>query len=274
MLQETFEVVRDENILKDFLRKLGADELSNLESYLIVTAFRSKKLSATERSNLGARNREMYLTKNLKKHSNKPFDYEGAVNKIHELEVPVRALTFNTDTSEKVQLPQKALVCYIQPNPSKEVDVAIEHMESTLDIVKNYIHASDKNDSANQLAHHNTDFRSERSTCMNKVWVDFDIDIPDSKTWDKMSAENVIKKALKDSFFCKKLLIRSSGGWHALVQKSGIHENPHEFCKKLGQDILSASGIIPKEIEYKNTRYVPLPGTVQYGEHLVTFEEL
>lgn len=274
MLQETFEVVRDENILKDFLRKLGADELSNLESYLVVAAFRSKKLSATEKSNLGARNREMYLTKNLKKHSNKPFDYEGAVNKIHELEVPVRALTFNTDTSEKVQLPQKALVCYIQPNPSKEVDVAIEHMESTLDIVKNYIHASDKENSANQLAHHNTDFRSERSTCMNKVWVDFDIDIPDSRTSDKKLAEDAIKKVLDDSFLCKKLLIRSAGGWHALVQKSGIHENPYNICKKLSQNILSASGILPKEVEYKSTGYVPLPGTVQYGEHLVTFEEL
>ena len=63
MLQETYEIVRDENILKSFLKKLGAEDLSSLESYLVIMAFRSKKLDAAERTKLGARHREIYLTK-------------------------------------------------------------------------------------------------------------------------------------------------------------------------------------------------------------------
>ena len=270
---DRYQIVADEKILKDFLVALGCNELSKLESYLVVTSFRSKKLNDEERKKLGARNREMYLTKNLKVDRKGVFDLEAAVNKIYELEVPIRALTYNIGTPDEISLPQKAMVCYICPNPSKEVDVAIEHMESTLDIVKNYIHASDKGDSANQLAHHNTDFRSERSKLLNRKWVDFDIDIECSKD-NRYSVKNIIKVVIDNSPELKNpkcLIVETAGGFHVLVKKDCLKGNPRNICESFIRNFEGWGKV--KEVDYKAEGYLPLVGTYQYSEHIVTFEK-
>lgn len=272
-MNSRYQIVADETILKNFLTALGVDELTRLESLLVVTSFRSKKLTDIERSKLGARNREMYLTKTLKVDRKGNFDYEGAVNKIYELEVPIRALTYHIGTPDEISLPQKALVCYICPNPSKEVDVAIDHMESTLDIVKNYIHASSKDDSANQLAHHNTDFRSERSKLLNRKWVDFDIDMEYPKE-NEEQIKGIIKDVIREAPELKNpktLIVHTAGGFHILTKKDCLKGNPKNVCEAFIRK-LDGYGKV-KEVDYKAASYVPLCGTTQYGNHIVTFEE-
>lgn len=281
-----YEIVKDEEMLKSFLKDIGAENIDKTESLLVMTAFRSKKLTEEEKQKLGARAREMYLTKNLKKDHKGIFDFESALNKVYELEVPKRALTYNIGTPDEIALPQNALVCYISPNPSKEIDVALDHMKTTLDIVENMIHSGDPQNSKNQLAHHNTDFRSERSKFTRKVWVDFDVDISNMEEIGRKVLASVIRTAVKTEVLAeeplkknifknpKGFIIQSAGGVHILVDKNCLCGNPNIFCEEL-KKWLETGGCEIKEIDFKSGNgYVPLPGCSQFGNHLVTYEKI
>jgi hypothetical protein len=273
-------------MIKNFLKDIGAADIDKTESYLVMTAFRSKKLTDEEKQKLGARAREMYLTKNLKKDHKGIFDFESALNKVYELEVPKRALTYNIGTPDEISLPQNALVCYINPNPSKEIDVALDHMKTTLDIVENMIHSGDPQNSKNQLAHHNTDFRSERSKFTRKVWVDFDVDIANIEEIGRKVLAGVIRTAVKTEELCveplkknifknpRGFIIQSAGGVHVLVDKNCLCGNPNIFCEEL-KKWLETGGCKIKEIDFKSGNgYVPLPGCLMMGSHLVTYERI
>ncbi len=281
-----YEIIKDEEMIKNFLKDIGAADIDKTESYLVMTAFRSKKLTEEEKQKLGARAREMYLTKNLKKDHKGVFDFETALNKVYELEVPKRALTYNVGTPNEISLPQNALVCYISPNPSKEIDVAIDHMKTTLDIVENMIHSGDPQNSKNQLAHHNTDFRSERSRFTRKVWVDFDVDITNIEEIDRKVLAGVIRTAVKSDVLSveplkknifknlKGFIRQSAGGVHVLVDKNCLCGNPNTFCEELKR-WLETEGCEIKEIDFKSGNgYVPLPGCSMFSSHLVTYEPI
>ena len=96
------------------------------ETYFVNTAFRSKKLTEKEKSKLGAKNREVYLTKYIRGSDNNRVDEESAIQKMYELEVPYKALTFNKGTEEEITFPQSAMVTFICCNPSIEEKVAMQ----------------------------------------------------------------------------------------------------------------------------------------------------
>ena len=270
-----YKIVEDGNILKNFLKIITKD-LTPTQSIFVNSCFRSKKLTETERSSLGARSREIYLTKNLRLDKENKVDLERLVNKYYELEVPIRALTYQQG-DKRVSLPQHALLCYTCPNPSNEVDVSIEHMTSTLEIVKSYIHSNTKFDVEKQLSHHNKDFRSERTRFVEKKWIDFDIDINfESDQLD--TVKDLIKQTIHHAEQLQNitgLLVRTSGGFHVLISKKSLRGNPYDIVKLLTttlQTIVTEDNVV---VEYKKGGFfVPTPGTIQYGRHLVTFEEL
>jgi len=269
-------IVKDEKILKDFLKEIGVDEMSVLESCFICTSFRSKKLPEDQKGKFARKMREIFLTKYLKKNSKGVFEYEEAINRIYELEIPKRACTYNIGTPDEFCLPQSSLVCFISPNPSKEVDVAIEHMENTLDLIKEYIHAPNKENSAYKLAHTNTDFRGERARIINKKYFDIDIDV-DYKKEDLNEVKSIIKDTLQKSKSLKDLkgiLIQTSGGFHTLIKCCCLCGDPKKIIQELLTNLKSKctfKGVNP--IEYKRGGFFcPLPGTLQYGSHLLTYE--
>lgn len=273
MRNDTYEVIRNEGQIQDFLQKLGIETLELNESFLVVTAFRSKRMWEDTRKFLATRCREMYMTKQLRKNRKGEVVYEDLINKLYELEVPIRALTYNAGTSREVHMPQEAMVCYISPNPTQEEDVALEHMMSTLEILKSYVKSDDKTDVLRQLSHHNKDFKSERSKNVKKVWFDFDIDIE-----GVFSEQDVAKRIIETVKSCDKLknpnglLVSTAGGFHVLMRKGCLQGNPEEVCKLL-TDNLSSSFCKIKEVDFKSGGfYVPLPGTLQYGTHDVAFQ--
>ena len=71
------------------------------------------------------------------------------------------------------------------------------------------------------------------------------------------------------------LLVRTSGGFHVLISKKSLRGNPYDIVKLLTttlQTIVTEDNVV---VEYKKGGFfVPTPGTIQYGRHLVTFEEL
>lgn len=282
MVNETYQVLANEQEFTTFLERLG--DIFPWETYLVNTAFRSKKLSETEKVLLGARNREVYLTKTLRGTSNNRVDVESAILKMHELEVPFSALTFNKGTEKEVTLPQEAMTTFICCNPSNERRVALEHRNVVDEITKNISLASDNGvDGKNQLAHCNHDYRSERMKCNRTKWVDFDVDIENLKELRNESKAAEIKAAIKEHFhnsekFFKStvngVLVSTSGGYHVLVDSTTLKNNPFMFAKSLKAD-LAAMGADIKELEFKSgCCMIPCPGVLQYGVWEVCWEEL
>ena len=234
-MSESYKVLINEASFISFLDRLG-DIFPN-ETYFVNTAFRSKKLNEKEKSKLGTRNREVYLSKYIRGSDNNRVDEESAIQKMYELEVPYKALTFNKGTEEEITLHQSAMVTFICCNPSVEEKVAMLHLESTNGILKNLVMSCDNGAEAKkQLAHHNKDFRSERMKCNRIKWVDFDIDIENINDLNREEIKHTIKQCFGNHQTFNNLdgiIVSTSGGFHVLVDKNCIKGNPHNFCTYL-----------------------------------------
>ena len=276
MIDESYKVLINEKSFISFLNRLG--DIFPHETYFINTAFRSKKLTNDEKSKLGVRNREVYLTKYIRGADNNRVNEESAIQKMYELEVPYKALTFNKGTENETTLPQSAMVTFICCNPTDERKVAITHLESTNDILKNIIMTNDGGvNSKNQLAHHNRDFRSERMKCNRIKWIDFDIDIENIGDLNREEIKTVIKNCFKNHMTFNNvdgMIVSTNGGFHVLVNKECIKGNPYNFCTYLNITLSQIECKI-KEIEFKSgCCMIPCVGTLQYGNFEIIYEEL
>jgi len=276
-MADTYKVLVDEKQFLTFLDRLG-DIFPN-ETYLINTAFRSKKLTDEERKLLGARSREVYLTKTIRGSDNNRVNSENALQKMYELEVPIKCLTFNKGTENEISLPQKAMTTFICCNPSDERKVALMHLAAVNDIQKNIILSNDSGvDGKNQLAHTNSDFRAERMKCNRTKWVDFDIDIENLENLDRDMIKNLyIKPFFKETKTFVNLngmVVSTAGGFHVLVDKNCIKANPKEFANSLAT-YLTYKGYEIKEIDFKaGPCMIPCPGILMYDKWVVTWEKL
>ena len=275
MTNNSYTVLANEKTFISFLDKLG--DIFPWETYFVNTAFRSKKLSEQEKKKLGARTREVYLTKYIRGSDNNRVDEEAAVQKLYELEVPYKALTFNKGTEDEITLPQNAMVTFICCNPSDEKKVAMLHLQSTNDIIKNVVESNDNRGAKMQLSHHNKDFRSERMKSNRTKFVDFDIDVENIDELNRAEIVKIIKESFKNHVAFNDvngLIVSTSGGFHVLVDKTCIKGNPHNFCNYL-DIVLTQNKCHIKEIEFKSGPcMIPCPGTLQYGNFEVSFEEL
>ena len=275
-MSESYKVLVNESTFISFLNRLG--DIYPNETYFINTAFRSKKLTEKEKSKLGTRNREVYLSKYIRGSNNNRVDEESAIQKMYELEVPYKALTFNKGTEEEIILPQSAMVTFICCNPSIEEKVAMLHLESTNDILKNLVMSCDNGAEAKkQLAHHNKDFRSERMKCNRTKWIDFDIDIENLEELNREYIKSTISYCFRNHATFSDIngmIVSTSGGFHVLVDKNCIKGNPKNFCDYLNIVLTQVSCKV-KEIEFKSgCCMIPCVGTLQYGNFEVTYEEL
>ena len=276
-MSESYKVLVDENQFLTFLERLG--DIFPEETYLVNTAFRSKKLTDEERKFLGARNREVYLTKNLRGSDGFRVDTENAVQKMYELEVPFKALTFNKGTPEEVTLPQKAMTTFICCNPANEKKVAMEHLLASIKTMENAILASDGGvDAKNQLCHQNTDFRSERMKFTRTKFIDFDIDIGNIESLDRDKIKDFIKKFFKEAKIFVNLngmVVSTNGGFHVLVDKNCIKGNPNAFACDLSKYLTAIENCEVEEVKFKSEScMIPCPGILQYGTWIVKWEEL
>lgn len=275
-MSESYKVLVNEKSFISFLDRLG--DIFPYETYFINTAFRSKKMTDEEKLKLGARNREVYLTKYIRGNNNNRVDEETALQKMYELEVPYKALTFNKGTEEEITLPQNAMVTFICCNPTDERKVAMLHLESTNDILKNLVMSCDNGAEAKkQLAHHNKDFRSERMKCNRTKWVDFDVDIENIDELNREDIKSTIGYCFRNHVTFSDIngmIVSTSGGFHVLVDKNCIKGNPHNFCTYLNITLSQMKCKI-KEIEFKSgCCMIPCVGTLQYGNFEVVYEDL
>lgn len=275
-MSETYKVLVDENQFLTFLERLG--DIFPYETYLVNTAFRSKKLTDEERKMLGARNREVYLTKTIRGSDGCRVNSENALQKMYELEVPIKCLTFNRGTENEIALPQKAMTTFICCNPSDERKVALKHLSAVNDIQKNIVLSNDGGaDGKNQLAHTNSDFRSERMECNRTKWIDFDVDIENLEELDREEFKEYVRGFFREASIFHNLngmIVSTNGGFHVLVDKNCNKGNPGEFAKSLATFLTNKKGVV-KEVAFKSGPcMIPCPGILQYNSWVVKWEEL
>lgn len=278
---ENYKVIANENILKSFLKDLGLFDLKVTESWTVQTAFRVKRFSDHERELLAKKSREVFMIKALKTDRKGSVNVEEIINRLYELEVPIRSCTYNIDTPEEISFPQSALVTYIAVNKTDEIEVAANHMKDVIQIFTNSLQcgAVQHDYFRGLVARTNKDYRSERASCTINRFTDFDIDLKDATGYEvwRMEAE-AIRSKLKGFFGTGTLIVICTGGFHFLVPKTYIRENPKDICKKLKDAFKDLSSMRIKDIEYKGPQsYTPLPGTYQYGTNedcIVNYEKL
>ena len=274
MNSDRYVVIKNEKSYLTFLDRLG--DIHPHETYLICTNFRPKKLSEEEKKKM--RSNGMFLTKHIRGADNCRVNPEIALQRAYELEVPFKALTYNKGKEDEFTVPQKAIVSFIACNPSNEMKVAMEHLKSTNDILEELVCKANNEKSRTDLAHINTDFRSERMKNTRHKWVDFDIDLPKINTDNtREQAKSIIRDTFKNSKVIKKdpdgIIISTDGGFHILLNKDNIKDNPHKLNTELTKNLKQITEV--KEATFKTgCALVPLPGSLQYGEFEILWEDL
>ena len=272
MNSDRYVVIKNEKAFLTFLDRLG--DIYPHESYLISTNFRSKKLTEEDKKKM--KNNGMYLTKYLRGSDNFRVNPEIALQRVYELEVPFKALTYNKGKEDEFRVPQEAIVSFIACNPSNEIKVAMEHLKSTNDILSNIVCNTNTENSRKELAHMNTDFRSERMKNTRHKWIDFDIDMPKVNNI-REQAKNIIRDTFKNSKVLKNnpdgIIISTDGGFHILVNKDYIKDNPNKLNNEITKNLKQITEV--KEVSFKSgCALVPLPGSLQYGEFEILWEYL
>ena len=274
MNTDRYVVIKNEKSYLTFLDRLG--DIYSHETYLISTNFRSKKLSEEDKKKM--RSNGMFLTKHIRGSDNNRVNPEIALQRAYELEVPFKALTYNKGKEDEFTVPQEAIVTFIACNPSDEMKVAMEHLKSTNDILETLVCKTNTEKSKNDLAHINSDFRSERMKNTRHKWVDFDIDLPKINTDNtREQAKSIIRDTFKNSKVIKKdpdgIIISTNGGFHILLKKDNIQDNPNKLNTELTKNLKQITEV--KEATFKTgCALVPLPGSLQYGDFEILWEDL
>ena len=274
MNSDRYILIKNEDTLLSFLDRLG--DIYPHETYLILTIFRSKKLNEEDKNKI--KNNMMYLSKYLRGEENNRVNPEKSLQRIYELEVPHKALIYNKGKEDEFIVPQKALVCYISCNPSNEIKVTMEHIKTVNEILSLIACNKEYEKNRNDLAHSNNDFRSERMKYTRHKWADFDIDLPNVNNNDiRIKAKNIIKDTFKNSNVIKKdpdgIIVSTDGGFHVLLNKEYIKGNPSNLCNDLNNNLKQLSDV--KEVSFKGSNaLLPLPGSLQYGDFEVSWENL
>lgn len=272
---DRYVIIKNEKAYLTFLDRLG--DIYPHESYLISTNIRSKQISEEDKQKM-KRCFGMFLSKYIRGSVNNRVDPEIALQRVYELEVPFKALTFNKGKEDEFTVPQEYIVSFITCNPSNEIKVAMEHLKSTNDILETLATSENPEKSRNDLAHMNRDFRSERMKNTRHKWVDFDIDIPNINNNNiREEAKTIIRDVFKNTKVLKKdpdcIIVSTNGGFHILLNKDYIKDNPNKLSNELTKSLKKSIEV--KEVSYKKgSILVPLPGSLQYGMFEVLWENL
>ena len=274
MNSDRYVVIKNEKTFLSFLDRLG--DIFPHETYLISTNFRPKKLTEEDKKKM--KKNGMYLTRHIRGSDNNRVVPEIALQRAYELEVPFSALTFNKGKEDEFIVPQECITSYITCNPSNEIKVAMEHLKSTNEILANFACNTKNEKILNDLAHINTDFRSERMKNTRHKWVDFDVDLPNVNGNNiREQAKAIIKDTFKNTNNVKKdpdgIIISTNGGFHILLNKDYIKDNPNKMINELTKNLKKVTEV--KEVSFKaGCAFVPLPGSLQYGDFEILWENL
>lgn len=283
-MNEYYKFVSDENELKWFFDHV-VEKPALDESYMMCLSARNKKLDEQERLVYNLGRGEMMREEIVAPRSkSKLWDFNIFKSSVYRYECRKEGMV----TKNGLPYPEKCLVVYFYPNPSKESLVISDSVQLAITMMSEMINAAAKKswggveDGLDKLGTISKHIKSSHATNLSrKIYVQYDFDLqPEDKT-----NETTISEALKVvhnvglSHFGKGnfFIVRTQGGFHVLVKKEAFGKsmelaNKKRKEQKLGfmpdylYDVSQATTYQFEEAVKCNQEFLPLPGTYQYGK--------
>jgi hypothetical protein len=258
-------LIYNEEVVKNFVENYLPD-LEQGEVYFTSLSARNKYLTTEEREEYSLCKTEMFERKLVRRK-------EKFLPVLRRYECDEMAYV----TRNGKPIPEKAIVCYLNINPSSAVKAASEVMakiqEDALMVVNSQSHADQTIRGLEKL-----DIKVMNAFQRNKGtrhFIDIDFDIPDSEeSYDLFQecVQKLIEKELK--FF----VVQTKGGFHVVVHKSSIKFNYTFLLEAMEyefQCLVSSEEEKDKiEVFQNKNEMIPVPGTYQGGFEVVLREDL
>lgn len=255
MDEKIIPLVVDQNYYENFvyyvLPELGPDEV-----YFLSLSARNKYLSPEERAYYGLGRTEMFARTLVK--SKKDFDY--TMGKL------ASTLTYKT-TRNGMSIPAKALVVYVNINPSSAVrayQLFATEMESLRGDVVNALLKNKQPPNLDGFKYADRKLLNcfQKATG-NRYWLDIDMDVATPTIVDELTAKLVQHNI-------RHYQIKTQGGWHVLICRGDLSISGYQLHKTvtdLNRQVVATGG----EVVFNKNAMVPLPGTTQAGELVEMF---
>jgi len=252
-----YRFLADEEELKWFW-DYGIPPLQKNEIYFVSLSARNKQLNEKEREEYKVGRSEMFGKQQIRYD-----DWGQFLRHIKRFEVRKDAYL----TKAEIPYPQKVLVVYWNITPIDAYKAMKDQMTYLNEVLSSLADSAIKN-SQGGIDEAFYKVRKSFDTCQSlfarnfghKEWVDFDIDSvldydQKIKVWDYFRQQFGTGNTM---------FIETAGGLHCLLRKSCLKKNPQIICNELLIILPNA-----KEIVRNTNEMIPLPGTYQYGNHIV-----
>ena len=190
--------------------------------------------------------------------------------------------------------PDKCLVVYFYPNPSKESLVVSDSVQLSVKMMAEMINAAVKRswegvtDGIDKLGTISKHLKSSHATNLNrKIYIQFDFDLMDEDKKNETAIKEILdvlhKEGLKHFGKGQFAIVRTSGGYHVLVKRNALSKDMEKVNNRRKAEKLSYMPDylydVTNTCKYKfeeaikcKQEFIPLPGTYQYGKFVVTVE--
>ena len=280
---EYYKFVADEDELKWFFdHVVERPELD--ESYMLCLSARNKKLTEDERVIYQLGRGEMMREEIIAPRSkSKLWDYNIFRSAVYRYECRKEGMV----TKNGKDYPDKCLVVYFYPNPSKESLVVSDSVQLAITMMSEMINAAAKKswegvvDGLDKLGTVSRHLKSSHAVNLSrKVYVQYDFDLPSDLKTNEDARKYIIELLHEEGIFHfgKQgfFIVETSGGYHVLVKKTALSKGMERANKlrkeqklKVMPDYLytvsSKCKYLFDEAVKCDQEFLPLPGTYQYG---------
>ena len=288
---DNYKFLADEAELKWFFDNVLAKPEDG-ESYLMCLSSRAKKVSMEERERIHLGRGEMMREQVVvPRGRNRLWEFNQFKSYFRRYEFPKEGMV--TETGDPY--PENSLVLYFYVNPSSEDKVAMDQMEHTMKILMDLVSAGRKGSNGGiteqlkKLGGLDVHKKTCRATNVSRhLWTQFDFDFSEDVKKDPEKIKTVREMiCTTGNFYFGKgnvVVIRTNGGFHALVHKEGMrywadsirkidaYKDPiSSFINHVSNKLKNIDAGFTWYDEWTKTgqSFLPCPGTYQYGDFVV-----
>lgn len=281
-MAEYYNILQDEEELRWFFEHVIVEPTVD-ESYLVCISSRTKKLNEEEKKALGLHKTEM-LRKEICRRFQNTWNFDIYKQTFYKYNCDRRGFIAPTGNPYF----EKALICYTYVNPSSECKCIKDILSYITDIMGDLIESNIKksnggvDDNLSKFGKVFGKFKSCHANNVSRViWRDFDTDIKWSDIQEKLpdmteTDINEFVRSKTNEFWGKgnAVIVRTAGGYHILIKKEVINQNPMNFVNFIKDSYISDNiqfSEFVKEMNLTQTgsQFLPTPGTIAYGERII-----
>lgn len=261
-------LIHDVDELKWFFDNI-IPQLKPTEVIFLSLSARNKYLTDKEKVSLELGRTEMFAKTIVREK-----EWERFLRTIRKLECDERGYT----TKNNSPIPSKAIVCYININPSDTLKALNEFNkvinEYMFELSQVAVNKRDPENIFNRLNKvDNNLMTAYQQSTGTRLWIDFDLDI--DKNW-KVYEEVVFKDWMKKKGILTYFWIDTKSGYHLLISREDLRFNPKElvdfikqgYCNWLFNEYdyeMAQEKLDSCEIIKNDNAMIPVPGCLQGG---------